>query len=98
MPFKPSEFKGRKGESKRVALVELFTGAYCPPCVAADIAFDAAMETYKPQDVILLQYHTHIPAPDRLTNADTEDARDKYCDVSRFAWCADGVRRRQEGS
>jgi hypothetical protein len=72
VPFKPEEFKGRKGKSDRVALVELFTGAYCPPCVAADVAFDAALETFKPKDVILLQYHTHIPAPDRLTNTDTE--------------------------
>src|SRR5262249_5682546 len=79
VPFKPAEFKGRKGDSKRVALVELFTGAYCPPCVAADIAFDAALETYKAKDVIFLQYHTHIPAPDRLTNADTE-ARLKFYD------------------
>jgi hypothetical protein len=77
VPFKPSEYKGRKGDSKRVTVVELFTGAYCPPCVAADVAFDAALETYKPKDVILLQYHEHIPAPDRLTNTDTE-ARLKF--------------------
>jgi hypothetical protein len=77
VPFKPAEFKGRKGDSKRVAVVELFTGAYCPPCVAADIAFDAALETYKPKDVVFLQYHTHIPLPDRLTTTDTE-ARLKY--------------------
>ncbi len=77
VPFKVAEFKARKGDSQRVAVVELFTGAYCPPCVAADVAFDAALETYKPKDVVLLQYHTHIPAPDRLTNTDTE-ARLKY--------------------
>jgi hypothetical protein len=77
VPFKPGEYKGRKGDNLRVAVVELFTGAYCPPCVAADVAFDAALETYKPKDVIFLQYHTHIPAPDRLTNADTE-TRLKY--------------------
>ena len=34
-------FPGRKGKSDRVALVELFTGAQCPPCVTADVAFDA---------------------------------------------------------
>jgi hypothetical protein len=77
VPFKVGEYKGRKGDSKRVAVVELFTGAYCPPCVAADVAFDAALESYKPKDVILLQYHLHIPQPDRLTNADT-DARYQY--------------------
>jgi hypothetical protein len=76
VPFKTETFT-RAGGKSRVALVELFTGAYCPPCVAADVAFDAALKTYKPQDVVLLQYHLHIPAPDRLTNEDTEK-RSKY--------------------
>ena len=49
-------------------LVELFTGAECPPCVAADLAFDALGKTYKPTDVVLLEYHLHIPGPDALTN------------------------------
>jgi hypothetical protein len=71
VPFKPGQFKARKGDNLRVAVVELFTGAYCPPCVAADVAFDAGLETYKPADVIFLQYHIHVPQPDRLTNPDT---------------------------
>src|SRR5262249_18362968 len=78
VPFKPAEFKGRKGNSQRVAVVELFTGAYCPPCVAADVAFDAALKTYQPKDVIFLQYHVHIPRPDRLTNADTDKRLQHY--------------------
>jgi hypothetical protein len=77
VPFKPEPFGGRKGESTRVVLVELFTGAQCPPCVAADIAFDAALETFKPADAVFLEYHLHIPRPDPLTNADSE-AREKY--------------------
>jgi hypothetical protein len=76
-PFKPGSFAGRKAKSKRVAVMELFTGAQCPPCVAADVAFDALEKTYKPVDVILLQYHMHIPGPDPLTNPDSE-ARWKY--------------------
>jgi hypothetical protein len=55
-----------------VVLVELFTGAQCQPCVAADVAFDAALKSYKPRDVILLQYHTNIPEFDLLTNADAD--------------------------
>jgi hypothetical protein len=77
IPFKPSTYAGRKGKSTRVAVVELFTGAQCPPCVSADIAFDAAVKTYKPADVVLLEHHLHIPGPDPLTNADTE-ARQRY--------------------
>jgi thiol-disulfide isomerase/thioredoxin len=76
-PFQPDTFKGRKGKSDRVVLVELFTGAQCPPCVAADLAFDGVEKTYKPSDVILLEYHEHIPGPDPLTNPDAE-ARLRY--------------------
>jgi hypothetical protein len=77
IPFKPAPFDGRKGDSTRVVLVELFTGAQCPPCVAADVAFDAALETFKPADVVFLEHHLHVPRPDPLTNADTE-ARSEY--------------------
>ncbi len=77
IPFKPRTFAGRNGKSDRVAVVELFTGAQCPPCVSADIAFDAALKAYKPSEVIFLEYHLHIPRPDPLTNADTE-ARANY--------------------
>jgi hypothetical protein len=68
--IKPLAFAGRKEKSDRVALVELFTGAECPPCVAADKAFDALAETYKPSEVVLLEYHLHIPRPDPLTSPD----------------------------
>jgi hypothetical protein len=77
MRFIPDKFSGRKGKSDRVVLVELFTGAQCPPCVSADIAFDAALKTYPAKDVAFLQYHLHIPGPDALTNADSE-ARSKF--------------------
>jgi hypothetical protein len=77
-PFKFVQFAGRKGKSDRVAVMELFTGAQCPPCVAADVAFDALEKTYKPADVILLQYHMHIPGPDALTNPDDVSRWDYY--------------------
>jgi hypothetical protein len=77
-PFKPEPFGGRKDpQDNRVVLLELFTGAQCPPCVAADVAFDALVGSYKPSELIGLQYHLHIPGPDPLTNADSE-ARAKY--------------------
>jgi hypothetical protein len=77
IPFEPDAFKGRKAASHRVAVVELFTGAHCPPCVAADVAFDAGLKTFKSKDVVFLEYHLHIPRPDPLTNADAE-ARQKF--------------------
>ncbi|MBN9122425.1 MAG: hypothetical protein J0I06_25330, partial [Planctomycetes bacterium] len=76
-PFKAEPFAGRKGKSDRAAVVEVFTGAECPPCVGVDLAFDGLLKTYKPTDVILLQYHFHVPAPDPLTSADGMD-RVKY--------------------
>ncbi|MCE9530473.1 MAG: hypothetical protein K8T89_04990 [Planctomycetes bacterium] len=77
-PFKPEEFKGRKGKSDRVVLVELFTGAECPPCVAVDLAFDAMASTYKPNEVAFLQYHMHIPGPDPLTNKEGLERAEFY--------------------
>lgn len=77
-PFKPESYPGRKdGKGSRVVVMEIFTGAECPPCVAADVAFDALLKTYKPTEFIGLQHHLHIPGPDPLTNADTI-ARQNY--------------------
>jgi hypothetical protein len=75
--FAITKFAGREGKANQVVAVELFTGAECPPCVAADIAFDYLAKTYPSKDVVLMQYHLHIPGPDPLTNADTEE-RSKY--------------------
>jgi uncharacterized protein (TIGR03067 family) len=75
--FKGESFGGRKTKSDRTVVLELFTGTQCPPCVAADIAFDVLQRTYQPAELVLLQYHLHIPGPDPLTNPDSE-ARWEY--------------------
>src|SRR5262249_25707965 len=63
---------GRKDRSaNRAVVMELFTGAQCPPCVAADVAFDALEKAHKPTNLILIQYHLHIPGPDPMTNPDS---------------------------
>lgn len=69
-PFMPEQYKGRKGKSERTVLVELFTGAECGPCVAVDLAFDSLGRSFKPTEVVLLQYHAHIPGPDPLVSKD----------------------------
>jgi hypothetical protein len=56
----------------RVVLCELFTGASCGYCVAADVAFSQLLKTYAPSEVVALQYHEHIPQPDPLANQDSE--------------------------
>jgi hypothetical protein len=75
--FKVEKFAGRKPSSDRVVVMELFTGAQCPDCPPADVAFDALQKSYTPGELVLLEYHTHIPGPDPMTNPDTE-ARWKY--------------------
>ena len=78
-PFKPEKFAGRKDKSaNRVVVMELFTGAQCPPCVAADVAFDALEKVYDPTDLVLIQYHMHIPGPDPLTNKDSIARYESY--------------------
>lgn len=78
-PFKPTVFVGRKDTSaNQVVMMELFTGAQCPPCVAADIAFDALQKSYKPTELVLVQYHMHIPGSDPMTNSDTMARWDYY--------------------
>jgi len=71
-PFKPIAFVGRKDSSaNQVVMMELFTGAQCPPCVAADLAFEALENSYKPTELVLVQYHMHIPGSDPMTNPDS---------------------------
>jgi hypothetical protein len=80
-PFKPEPFAGREpGKGDRIVVMEIFTGAECPPCVAADVAFDALLKTYKPTEFIGLQYHLHIPGPDPLTNPDSVARAEYYGD------------------
>src|SRR5262249_19213586 len=73
--YNPSEKR-----TKRTALAEVFTGSGCPPCVAADLGFDAMMERYKRDELAVLMYHLHIPAPDPMTNPATQ-ARSKFYGV-----------------
>lgn len=77
---RPREFEPGLYRTGRVVLVETFTGAACPPCVAADTAVSAALERYNASDVVVLNYHTNIPSPDPMTNGDTEH-RLKYYEV-----------------
>lgn len=80
-PFEPAPFEGRaSSEHDRALLLELFTGAQCPPCVAADVAFDAVLESYQPSEVVALQYHLHIPGPDPLTS-EASNKRQAYYGV-----------------
>ena len=77
LPIKVGHYKPSAKRSNRTVLAEVFTGAGCPPCAAADLGFDALMERYKRDELAVLMYHLHIPAPDPMTNPSTQ-ARSKF--------------------
>lgn len=60
----PASYAGPR--TNRVALLEMFTGAACPPCVSADLALDAVIERYPADAIAVLAYHAHIPGPDPM--------------------------------
>lgn len=80
-PVHAEAYKPTAARTHRVVLAEVFTGAGCPPCVAADLAFDAAMERYARKDLAVVMYHMHIPVPDPLTNKSTVE-RAKYYGIN----------------
>lgn len=67
--FHPEKYIGKS--NGKVVLAELFTGAECPPCVAADKAFDMLSEYFNRNTLTILEYHVHIPGPDPMTNPST---------------------------
>ena len=79
-PVKVEEYHAGEKRSDRLVLAEVFTGSGCPPCVGADLAFDAAMERFSRKELAVVMYHEHVPRPDPMTNPDTV-ARSKAYDV-----------------
>ena len=75
-PFVVERYQPAERRTDRVVLAEVFTGSGCPPCVAADLAADLAMERYG-RGLTVLMYHEHIPQPDPMTTAQTT-ARFRY--------------------
>jgi tetratricopeptide (TPR) repeat protein len=77
--------------SSRVVLAEVFTGAACGTCVSADLGFGAMMERYSRQELIVLMYHQHIPAPDPMTNPASEARFEYYGGVGVPSYTIDGL-------
>jgi tetratricopeptide (TPR) repeat protein len=76
-PVKPEAYQPSAARTNKLVLLELFTGSGCPPCVASDLALDAAMARYA-DNVISLVYHEHIPQPDPMVAANNNDRRLYY--------------------
>jgi hypothetical protein len=79
-PVKVEHYRPSAKRSAHTVLAEVFTGAGCGPCIAADLGFDAMMERYKREELTVLMYHLHIPLPDPMTNLATQ-ARGKFYSV-----------------
>jgi hypothetical protein len=60
-------------EGTHGVLVELFTGAVCPPCISGDVALGIVEHDFPAPRLIAIRYHQHIPGPDPLANQDGED-------------------------
>jgi len=70
-PISVEPYQPGSASSGRTVLLEVFTGAGCPPCAGADLAVDAIRERYAARQVIVLMNHVHIPRPDPMTNLST---------------------------
>ena len=71
-------FTRPSGAGNRTPLVEMFTGAYCGPCVGMDLALEAALRRYGPSDAAVIVYHLHSPSPDPLVNPSGEARGKSY--------------------
>ncbi len=71
-PFAVERYRPSAKRTDRAVLTEVFTGSGCPPCVAADLAADLAMERYNRDELVVLMYHQHVPQPDPMTTPQTQ--------------------------
>ncbi len=78
IPVKPGAHDQLANRTGRTVLAEIFTGSGCPPCVAADLAFEGAMEKYRKDELLVLMYHVHVPRPDPLAGPLTEARKEYY--------------------
>ena len=78
LPFHPKKFNPETKWAGKAALIELFTGSECPPCVAADLGFDGLLESFDEKYLVVLEYHLPIPRPDPMMNPATKLRADYY--------------------
>jgi hypothetical protein len=66
-PVHLKPYQATAKRTDRLVLAEMFTGAGCPPCAGADVAFEAAMGRFSRKDLAVVMYHVHVPRPDPMT-------------------------------
>ena len=93
LPFQPEPFQPPSVWRGKAVLAELFTGSECPPCVGADIAFDALLQTIPSKYLAVLVYHLPIPRPDPMMNPATGSRAGAYGSSSTPTAVIDGTNR-----
>lgn len=87
-PFTPAPHTPVAGG--HTALLELYTGSGCPPCVGGDLAVEALLASHPRTELVALAYDLHIPRPDPLTSPDTVDRAAFYSVTSTPNYILDG--------
>ncbi len=87
-PFAPGKASVKPGG--HTAMLELFTGSGCPPCVGGDLAVDGLLKTYPRTELVALAFDEHIPEPDPLANPDTAARAEMYHSRSTPNYVLDG--------
>lgn len=64
-------------QSKRMVLVEEFTGASCPPCASQNPAFNAFLDKNKDK-AIAIKYQINIPGADPMYNENPTEVRTRF--------------------
>jgi hypothetical protein len=79
-PLQAAPYHPGNGRSDRTVLAELVSGAACEPCVAVDLSFDAELQRYSRNEMVLLVEHMHAPKSDPLGNSSAQQ-RQKFYDT-----------------
>ena len=93
LPFRPRPFSPPKRWRGKTVLLELFTNAENPACLASDLAASALREVYPERYLVVLEYHVPRPRPDPLMNAASAGRGEHYRITSTPAAVVDGGRR-----
>ncbi len=91
--YGPSNFNPARAAAipgGHTALLELFTGSACPPCVGGDIAVEDFAKAYGDKKLVTLAFDQHIPEPDPLANAASLDRAKMYGVNSTPSYMLDG--------
>jgi hypothetical protein len=78
LPAIKKVFAGRTSKSDRTVILEQFTSAADSNCAGNEKACGMLLKTYKPSELVLVQYHQGNPRSDPMDNPDAKTRREYY--------------------